>query len=234
MTQGNNSFKNWQPLENLYGPLAQHSPEHTQVIAQLGQSLDGRIATVTGHSHFVTGTADRRHLHQLRALCDAVLIGPGTLLSDNPQLTVREVPGDNPLRVVMAPRGPLPINAAVFSDHAAATLLLLPPDYSGSVPAHVEVLQPSPYSPAGILAALGQHGVRRLLIEGGAKTVSSWLAADLIDWLYITVAPVIIGAGPTGLALPAIDHMDEARRYPVERFLLGDDVLFRLDCRGGA
>lgn len=234
MAQGNNSLENWQSSDDRYLPLNQHSAQRTQVIAQLGQSLDGRIATVTGHSHFVTGDADRRHLHQLRAICDAVLIGPGTLLSDNPQLTVREVPGVNPLRVVMAPRGPLPTHAAVFSDHAAATLLLLPPDYSAPVPAHVEVLQPRPYTPAGILQALNHYGVKRLLVEGGAKTVSSWLAADLIDWLYITIAPVIIGAGPTGLALPAIEHMDEARRYPAERFALGDDVLFRLDCRGGA
>ena len=214
-----------------YGPLLEDHLYPPQVIAQLGQSLDGRIATATGHSHFVTGQADRVHLHQLRALCDAVLIGPGTLVKDNPQLTVRHVTGSNPLRVVMAPRAPFAMDYAVFKDHQAPTLVLLPPDQAISMPDHIECLYPQPYTPQGILTALAERGVQRLLVEGGATTVSAWFAADLLDWLYLTIAPVVIGAGPTGLSLPPIAHMDQAKRLPVERFTLGEDVLFRLDCR---
>ncbi|MBS3785508.1 MAG: RibD family protein [Gammaproteobacteria bacterium] len=214
-----------------YGPLLEDQPHPPQVIAQLGQSLDGRIATATGHSHYVTGQADRVHLHQLRALCDAVLIGPGTLIKDNPQLTVRHVDGPNPLRVVMAPRVPFDTQYAVFNDFQAPTLLLLPPDQAISMPDHIECLSPQPYTPQGILRALAKRGVQRLLVEGGATTVSAWFAADLLDWLFLTIAPVVIGAGPTGLSLPPITHMDQAKRLPVERFALDEDVLFRLDCR---
>ncbi|MRH78834.1 hypothetical protein GH984_08950 [Spiribacter sp. C176] len=222
MEQGNNS---------PYDVLRDHYANRPQVIAQLGQSLDGRIATVTGHSHFVTSQADRVHLHQLREICDAVLIGPGTLIKDNPQLTVRHVAGANPLRVIMAPRAPFDTHYAVFNDHQAPTLLLLPPDQTVSLPAHIECLYPQPYTPQGILAALAKRGVQQLLVEGGARTVSAWFAADLLDWLYLTIAPVVIGAGPTGLTLPPISHMDQAKRLPVKRFSLGEDMLFRLDCR---
>lgn len=227
MKQDNNSIE----AEPCYSPLLRQSADQMQVIAQLGQSLDGRIATANGHSHFVTGPADRTHLHRLRAYCDAVLIGPGTLVKDNPQLTVRQVRGPNPLRVVMAPRDPFELSYQVFTDHEAPTLLLLPAGRTVSVPDHIDCLALQTYTPQGIRSALAQRGVRRLLVEGGAATVSAWLAADLLDWLFITVAPVIIGAGPTGLTLPPITHMDQARRPPVARFPLGDDLLFRLDCR---
>jgi riboflavin biosynthesis pyrimidine reductase len=77
------------------------------VVAQIGQSLDGRIATESGHSHYVTGRADIRRLHRLRALVDAVVVGARTVASDDPRLTVREVEGDNPVRVVLDPDGRL-------------------------------------------------------------------------------------------------------------------------------
>lgn len=92
------------------------------VVGQLGQSLDGRIATESGHSHYVTGPEDRVRLHRLRALVDAVVIGAGTAASDDPRLTVRSVVGGNPVRVVLDPRGRLDPGLALFTDGAAPTL----------------------------------------------------------------------------------------------------------------
>lgn len=91
-------------------------------VGQLGQSLDGRIATEDGHSHYVNGPEDIRRLHRLRALAQAVVVGAGTVASDDPRLTVREVEGSNPVRVVLDPRGRLDPDRAVFTDGAARTL----------------------------------------------------------------------------------------------------------------
>lgn len=213
-------------LRDRYEPITTWQKPRPLVVAQLGQSLDGRIATASGHSHFVTGPADRVHLHRLRALCDGVLVGAGTVLADDPRLTVREVAGAHPVRIVVCPRDGLPANRQVFTDEAAPTWVVTRPD--GQPPPASRVLRLPVTGPPAILTTLAAAGIRRLLVEGGARTVSAWLAAGLVDVLYLAVAPVIIGAGPTGLQLPPIDHMDEALRPVVREFALGGDRLYRL------
>lgn len=217
-------------LLELYLPLCV-PPGQGCVVAQLGQSLDGRIATPTGHSRYVTGEADRVHLHRLRALADAVVVGPGTVAADDPRLTVRSVPGASPVRVILDPRARLPARTGVFTDGAAPTLLVAPP--GARVPAGVEHLPLDEQAPDRVLAALAERGLHRVLVEGGGRTVSAFLAADLLDRLHITVAPVLIGSGRAAVTLPEIGTMAEALRPPVRRFSLGDDVLFDLDLRAG-
>ena len=214
-------------LWRRYAPLARPVDRRVRVVAQLGQSLDGRIATPIGHSHYVTGPADRVHLHRLRALSDAVLVGAGTVMADDPRLTVREVDGPQPARVVVADRDGLERRRALFRDAAAPTWGLAPRRVT--LPPVDRRLSPADTAPASVLATLAEAGIERLLIEGGARTVSAWLSAGLVDHLYLVVAPVIIGSGPTGLQLPPIRHMDEAWRPAVEQFALGDDRLYRLD-----
>lgn len=221
-----------QSLWQRYAPLARPVEQGVRVIAQLGQSLDGRVATPTGHSHYVTGPADRAHLHRLRALSDAVLVGAGTVVADDPRLTVREVAGPQPIRVVSATREGIDSHRSIFRDGMAPTWAIAPAGVA--MPPVDRRIQPVGMAPATILAALAEAGVRRLLVEGGARTVSAWLAAGLVDHLYLAVAPVIIGSGPTGLQLPAISHMEEAWRPPIEQFDLGDDRLYRLDFNGGS
>lgn len=106
-------------LEELLRPLADRA---RFVIGQLGQSLDGRIATESGHSHYINGREDIQRLHHLRALVDAVVVGAGTVAADDPRLTVRHAEGTNPVRVVLDPRGGLDPGRAVFTDGAAPTL----------------------------------------------------------------------------------------------------------------
>ena len=94
-----------EPWEELFGPLRHGRVDELVVVGQIGQSIDGRIATVTGHSHYINGPAGLAHLHRLRALVDAVVVGVGTALADDPQLTVRRVTGPQPARVVIDPAG---------------------------------------------------------------------------------------------------------------------------------
>src|SRR5882672_9111545 len=105
-----------QAWADLFGPLRCGAVDDLVIVGQLGQSLDGRIATETGHSKYINGSAGLEHLHRLRALVDAVVVGVGTAVADNPQLTVRRVAGPHPVRVVIDPKGRLGTDARLFAD----------------------------------------------------------------------------------------------------------------------
>ena len=236
---------------DLYLPL-QLRPD--LVIAQAGQSLDGRIATASGHSHYVTGNEDIRRLHRLRALVDAVIVGAGTVAADDPRLTVREAAGENPVRVVIDPNDRLDRSRRVFCDGAAPTVVVRrrPGGRPGTPPAvpcadvpetptpRGETVIDLPAGPSGaidpvaVLAALREHGYRRFLIEGGGVTVSRFLDAGTVDRLHVAVAPLIIGSGRPAFTLAPIAALDEAIRPACRVFRLGDDVLFDLDLRSPA
>jgi riboflavin-specific deaminase-like protein len=220
------------PWDKLFEPLRTGTIDELVVVGQIGQSLDGRIATVTGHSHYINGPAGLAHLHQLRALVDAVVIGVGTALADNPQLTVRRVVGPNPARVVIDPRGRLTGSARIFASDGARRLVLSAEGIRCKVPSEVEVVAlPATgggIAPADILAALAERGLRRILIEGGAETVSRFLGAGCLDRLHVMVAPIILGSGRASFALPPIDRADQAMRIPVRSIQLDGDLL--LDC----
>src|SRR5437764_1940338 len=96
------------PWQEIFGPLRQGAADELVVVGQFGQSIDARIATPTGSSHYINGPAGLAHLHRLRALVDVIVVGVGTALADDPQLTVRRVAGPSPARVVLDPSGRLP------------------------------------------------------------------------------------------------------------------------------
>ena len=207
------------------------------VIAQLGQSLDGRIATESGHSHYVTGQADIRRLHRLRALVDAVVVGAGTIATDNSRLTVRQVEGENPVRVVLDPNSRLDPDRHVFSDGAARTLVVRRGPTGDAAPSTTSDVLTIPingsdeFEPAAILETLRKQGYRRVLVEGGGITVSRFLRAGVVDRLHVTVAPLIIGSGRPALALEPIETLDQALRPRCRHFHLGEDILFDLELR---
>jgi riboflavin-specific deaminase-like protein len=222
-------------LLDLYLPLTRR-PDF--VIGQLGQSLDGRIATVSGRSHYITGPEDIRRLHRLRALVDAVILGAEAVAQDDPQLTVREVAGENPVRVVLDPDGRLGQDRRIFSDRAAWTLVMRrtaapkgPARTPGDGP---EVLTlpaagPRGFEPGVVLEALRDRGLRRVLVEGGGITVSRFLEAGLLDRLHLTVAPILMGSGRPGITLPPIEAPGQSLRPRCRHVPLGDDLLFDLD-----
>jgi len=222
----------------LLEALAPLAVADRMVIAQLGQSLDGRIATRTGHSHYINGPAALTHLHRLRALVDAVVIGAGTACADRPRLSVRRVDGTDPVRVVIDPRGRVPATGPLFDARRApaGVVHLIGPDADPeNAPDHVErirlELADGGFSPFTILAALEERGLRRVLIEGGADTISRFLHADALDRLHLLIAPLIIGSGRNGLDLPPIDRLDEARRPRIRSIALEDELLVDVDLR---
>jgi diaminohydroxyphosphoribosylaminopyrimidine deaminase/5-amino-6-(5-phosphoribosylamino)uracil reductase len=220
------------PWQDIFGPLRRGSADDLVVIGQFGQSIDARIATASGHSHYINGPAGLAHLHRLRALVDAVVIGVGTALADDPQLTVRRVAGPSPARVVIDPNGRLPATSRVLTDDGVRRLVLTTAEARTTLPDGIECV-PLPrangqIAPATMLATLAERGLRRILIEGGADTVSRFLAAGCLDRLHIVIAPIIIGAGPAGITLPPILRVDQALRAPMRVHVLGEEVL--LDC----
>ena len=219
------------PLWSLYAPVALGRAEPAFVIGQLGQSLDGRVATATGKSRYINGPEAIRHLHRLRALVDAVVVGIGTVIADNPQLNVREVEGPCPARVVIDPNFRLPASARMNCDGAEPIFAIqcdarARPD--GVTPIVVE-RDGACIAPQAIIAALAERGFKRILIEGGAATVSAFLAAGALHRLHLSIAPLVIGSGPIGINLPPIDELDGALRPHTVTHHLGDDVVF--DCQ---
>ena len=221
------------PWEELFGPLRASKVDDVVAIGQLGQSLDGRIATSSGHSHYINGEAGLNHLHRLRALVDAVVIGVGTALADDPQLTVRRVSGPQPVRVVIDPKGRLPGSARLLAEDGVRRIILTANGVRPSTPPEVELVglpvSGDQLAPSVILAALKERGLRRILIEGGADTVSRFLAAGCLDRLHVIVAPIVLGSGRVGLTLPPIERADQALRAPMHVHRLDDEVLFDCD-----
>ncbi|MEW6448045.1 MAG: bifunctional diaminohydroxyphosphoribosylaminopyrimidine deaminase/5-amino-6-(5-phosphoribosylamino)uracil reductase RibD [Bacillota bacterium] len=182
------------------------------VILKTAMSLDGKIATATGESKWITGDAAREYVHQLRNACDAVLVGIGTVLKDDPSLTTRLPEGGrDPVRVILDSRARTPLDARVIVQGSdAATIVavtgMAPPERIAALrQAGAEVLVCGP-GPAVdlefLLTALAEREIASILVEGGSAVNASFLLQGLVDKLVWFIAPLIIGGreaiGPVG------------------------------------
>ncbi|WP_209371884.1 GTP cyclohydrolase II RibA [Brevibacterium renqingii] len=206
--------------------------DEAEVVAQLAQSQDGFIATSTGDACFVSGRTDRTHLHRVRASVGAVLVGAQTVIADDPQLTVRAVEGENPVRVVLDPRGRVPTESTVLRTGPAATLWMIGAEATvgSDVGDHVRVVRLPPMgagetaAPQTVIALIREHVPGSILVEGGGRTVSRFLSAGVLDRLFLTTAPVFIGDGVPGIRFEGSEVMAQALRTPFRRFELGEDI----------
>ena len=198
----------------LAGWLTGVREQRPYVIWKVATTLDGRVAAADGSSRWVTGPEARAEVHRIRAGCDAVVVGSGTALTDDPQLTVRDAEGREvdrqPLRVVLDRRDRLPATARVLDD-AAPTLV----SRAGT--------------PAELLAELFARDVRRVLLEGGPTLAAAFLRDGLVDEAVVHLAPKLLGAGPSLVGDLGITGIGSALSFSVSDLTpLGGDVQIRL------
>jgi riboflavin-specific deaminase-like protein len=211
--------------------------ERPRVTVKYAQTLDGRIATKTGHSRWISGEESRTLAHRLRAEHDAILVGVGTVLADDPQLTVRLSKGNDPLRVVVDSALRTPLSATVLADRPENTViattvqadpaqadvirrrgarLLLLPGHEGRVDL------------AALLEQLAALSIGSVLVEGGAQVISSFLRLRLADDVVMFIAPKIVGTGIEAISDLGIRSMDQAIRFERPTMeIAGKDIVFR-------
>lgn len=177
--------------------------ERPFISLKYAMTLDGKIATASGDSQWVTGEAARTKAHYLRKTHDAVLVGVGTVLADNPELTTRLVKGKNALRIVLDSELRTPLTSAVLNE-AANTLIFVGENYNKeraqalSQMDWVEVLQVPESTPGkldlqAILKILSERQIRSVLVEGGSQVLGAFKDAGLVDRVYAFVAPKLCG-----------------------------------------
>ena len=208
------------------------------VVLKFAQTLDGRIASRTGDSKWISGVEERRISHSLRAASDAVLIGVGTVLTDDPQLTVRLVPGASPLRVILDSTLRIPTDARILEGDAG-TMVISTSDaraqsrsllQSRGVAVHSVNAHPAGVDASEALRLLRAHGVRSVLVEGGARVLTSFLKGGLADRLIVGIAPTILGAGTNAVGdLDIASVTDGLRIAGPSVYRAGDDLLLAGD-----
>ncbi|WP_106754403.1 RibD family protein [Pannonibacter carbonis] len=222
----------------LYAPIA--GARRRFVLAQVGQSLDGRVATPNGDARDVSGPDGLVHLHRCRALVDAVIVGVGTVKADDPKLSVRMVKGPAPVRVVVDCHGELDGRESLFRDGGAPVVVFRSTMARGRLLPGADVVALAPKAngldPDEILGALAQRNLLRVLVEGGARTIARFIEVGLVDRLHVAISPIIIGSGPSGIVLPPVERLAGAHRPVTDVYNLGSDILFdcRLECASGS
>lgn len=222
------------PLSGLFGPLLAppRAADGCVVVGRLAQTLDGRIATLSGSSQWIGGRGDILHTHRLRAVCHAVVVGAGTVRHDDPRLTTRDCAGPNPVRVVLDTDRRLGPGYGLFRE-GPPTLLLCAENAPGEDRLGIAEVIRLPRDAAhggldipAILGALAARGLTRIFVEGGGVTVSRFLAAGCLDRLHVTVAPVLLGSGIPAFTLPEAARIADGLRFSWTVHPLDPDVLF--------
>ena len=221
----------------LLGRVRPH-PWRPYVIVKYAQSLDGRIATATGDSRWISGQRERATSHALRAACDAVMVGVGTVLRDDCRLTVRLVPGPSPVRVILDSTLRLPLTAAVLEPEAAT--MVITTDRSSAIRRQalaarhvaVRVAEPGPHGVdlASATRVVHETGIRSILVEGGARLITSMLSEGLADRLIVGLAPRILGSGTDAVGDLGVTAVTDGLRLANRSVhLVDEDLLLAWD-----
>ena len=209
------------------------------VTLKLALSLDGKLAAADGSSRWITGEQARRRVHARRLEVDAILIGAGTVIDDDPQLTVRDVVAPRqPVRVILDAVGRVPVTRQVFGrgEVIVITTVSCPHEQKTrwkSAGAEVVVVPASPDGAVDLEAAIANMGARGWLevyCEGGAAVATSLLREDLVDRLELNFGPIVIGGDGVGLGSLGISTIEQAARWRVVHAdRMGDDIVTLLE-----
>jgi len=200
-------------------------------ISHFAQSLDGKIATSTGNSRWISSEENLIHAHRMRALCDGILVGVNTLIRDEPRLTVRKVEGDNPVKIIV---GNTP--ASFESVKKSNDKVLYLTSGNGSIDKDIEVIRhkgkgkgKGHIPPVEILKKIYKDsGIHSVYIEGGAYTTSTFLQHGALDEVQLFLSPVLFGSGITNFTLPMINEVEESWHFdPYSFYTMGNGILFK-------
>ncbi len=219
-------------------PTEMPTPLHRPLVTvHYAQTIDGRIAARTGDARWVSGERSLRLAHELRASHDAVMVGIGTVLADDPRLTTRLVDGPSPIRVIVDSRLRIPLDANVLTDSTSRTIVATTHGASDEAAAAVTargatVVRVHANDDGGVdlpslLARLRREGITSLLVEGGRGIITSALRAKVVDRLTVAIAPKVVGEGIAAVGDLSIDYLRDAVTFAHSRFIAcGEDVVF--------
>ncbi|MCP4584273.1 MAG: bifunctional diaminohydroxyphosphoribosylaminopyrimidine deaminase/5-amino-6-(5-phosphoribosylamino)uracil reductase RibD [candidate division Zixibacteria bacterium] len=207
------------------------------VTIKYAQSLDGRIAAKSGASQWISSPGSLKFAHQLRSWHDAILVGANTANHDDPQLTVRLVKGNNPVRIVLSGSGLVEPGLKLFHDKVTKTILAtsrkgrkLFEDSKGNCDMMTLPIKVGELNLRALLEKLAKRGITSLLIEGGSGVITSFIKQNLVDRMIIVSAPIIIGDGISGVGDLKTKTIDKARRLiNIEQRKIGPDCLIMGD-----
>jgi len=216
--------------------LGEIRPRHDRpfVVLKYAQTLDGRIATSTGDSKWISGEPERVVSHALRAACDSVMVGIGTVLSDDPELTVRMVAGASPMRAVLDTDLRIPLDAKILGPESATTVITT--DRSDperrrllrdrGVRVEIVGQDDGRVSIREALASLRGNGVESVMVEGGSHVITSLLSAGLVDRIIVGIAPILVGTGTQAVNGLGIRTIASGIRIENRTVLpLGNDII---------
>jgi diaminohydroxyphosphoribosylaminopyrimidine deaminase/5-amino-6-(5-phosphoribosylamino)uracil reductase len=210
----------------------------TYVTVKYAQTLDGRIATKTGNSQWISSEALQTYVHRLRAVNDCIMVGVGTVIADDPQLTVRYAKGRNPLRVVVDSKLRIPLMSSVLKDDNSHLTIIATTSKAPSRKVTavknlgVEVLVVKKDKNGGVslrdlLRELGKRGIMSVMVEGGSDIITSLLKANLVDKMIILTAPKIMGKGLEAIGDLGVYKVKDAIKFSSFRTMRkGDDFVF--------
>jgi len=231
-------FRLYLPL--LLGGYHARRTGNVFITAHVAQSLDGRIACTNGHSQWISNEANLIHSHRLRALHDVVLVGGRTVKTDDPQLTVRHVTGENPVRVILSASGSvlkLQESRNVFDEGGATVICTTEARANIQINGHpgnvdlidIEATDGPFIEPDAIAKVLSERGLHSVFLEGGSQTLSNFLQHGRIDILHVHVAPMILGSGIASFSLPEVSRVQDGQKLQMEHFEMEGELLF--ECR---
>ena len=213
------------------------------VTVKYAQTFDGRIASATGHSRWISSDASLTYAHRLRSFHDAVMVGIGTVLADDPDLTVRLVRGKQPLRVVIDPHLKIPSDSCILrNQETSRTLVICGTHYDrgtrslltdgGIETVVIPEGDDGRISVTECLTMLGERGISSLLVEGGAGTITAFIKERLVDRLIAITAPKILGRGVEAVGNLDILKVDDSIGLDIERIRRkGPDIIIEARLR---